>query len=86
MTDYRLRNNDLLYVHLGRPPIGWQSIAIFASIGFTVMLGVAAYLTGNFNPASTGFGPPAPALVAEQPAAPPTVVQLDTPPRTRSGS
>jgi hypothetical protein len=85
MTDYRLRNHDLLYVNRGRQPLNWRILAIFGSIAVTITLGVSAYLVDQFNPASTGFNPASPALIALQPEAP-AVVQLDTPATTGSGS
>jgi hypothetical protein len=92
MSDYRPRNQDFLDLGHERENLGWRGVAIFGSIGFTMMLLVGAYLTDSYNPASTGFSaaiPPPVARttsVAQRPAAPsstPSVSQLVL---SRSGS
>ena len=83
MTDYRLRNQNLLYADTGPQPLGWRNLAIFGAITLTVSAGVASYLTERFNAASTGFA--APALTAQRAAPSPATVQLTTP-RTTTGS
>jgi hypothetical protein len=88
MSDYRPRNLDFLDLDPERENVGKSIAAIFAAIGFTMMLLVGAYLTDAYNPASTGFSaalarptPRAPA-VAQQPS-PTPVSQLIV---SRSGS
>ena len=87
MTDFRLRNHDLLYADRGRRgPPDWRYVAIFGTIGFTVAFGIVGYLTDHFNAASSGFNPSSPALVAREPAAPTPLIQIATPGPTREGS
>ena len=84
MTDYRLRNQNLLYADAGHKPLGWRNLAIFGAITFTGSVGVVGYLMERFNAAATGFA--APALTAQRAAPPsPVTVQLRTP-RTTTGS
>ena len=79
MTDYRLRNHNLLYAESGHPPLGWRNLAIFGSIVLTVTIGVVGYLADRFNAA--GFA--APAFAAQQ-VAPSPAAQLATPKTTGS--
>jgi hypothetical protein len=86
MTDYRMRNHDLLYADRVGKPVTWRHAAIFGTIAVTVTLGVASYLTDRFNPATAGFNPaPARMIAQERPAAPP-IVHMARPEPTRSGS
>ena len=78
MTDYRLRNRDLLYAERAPRPLTWRNLAIFGSIAVTVTVGVVSYLTDRFNAAATGFNPTSSALVAQQKAPAPSV-HLATP-------
>ncbi|MBX9825518.1 MAG: hypothetical protein K2Y27_11045 [Xanthobacteraceae bacterium] len=75
MTDYRSRNDDLLYPNYDRGEDGLRVLAIFGSITVIVALLVTTYLIDAYNPASTGFTAaiPARATVAQQPAAPPAL-------------
>ena len=84
MTDYRLRNQGLLYADTGQKPFGWRNLAIFGAITLTVSVGVVSYLMERFNAASTGFA--APTLSAQRAAPSPATVQLSTPRTTGSGS
>ena len=87
MTDFRMRNHDLLYADAGRRrPTDWRQVAIFGAIGFTVAFGVVSYLTDSFNAASSGFNPTGPALAAQDQAAPAPLVRLARPAPTREGS
>ena len=83
MTDYRLRNQNVLYADTGPKPLGWRSVAIFGAITFTVSVGVVGYLMERFNAASTGFA--APSMTAQQAAPSPATVLLSTP-KTTTGS
>jgi hypothetical protein len=88
MTDYRLRNQDLLYADRRRRPVGWREFAIFGSIVLTVTAGVVGYLADRFNAAAAGFNP-ASDLVAQQklaPERPPASARLETPRNSRFGS
>jgi hypothetical protein len=80
MTDYRLRNHDLLYADSGRRPLSWKDYAIFGAIAATVVVGVISYLADHVNGAS---GSASPNATARQ-AAPPAVVAK--PVTTGSGS
>ena len=80
MTDYRLRNHDLLYADSGRRPLTWRDYAIFGAIAATVVVGVVSYLADHFNAAS---GSASPGVAARQ-VAPPAV--RATPATTGSGS
>jgi hypothetical protein len=73
MTDYRSRNDDLLYGGHERTEDGLRVVAIFGSITVAVALLVTAYLIDAYNPASTGFTAAIPARtsVAQQPTPPP---------------
>ena len=56
MTDYRPRNDDLLYRgRHERAEDGLRVVAIFGSITIAVALLVTTYLIDAYNPASTGF-------------------------------
>jgi hypothetical protein len=86
MTDYRLRNHDLLYAGRRPQPLTWRNVAIFGSIVLTVALGVVSHLADRFNAAASGFIAGAPTLVAQDAAPPRPVIQLATPASSRSGS
>jgi hypothetical protein len=75
MTDYRPRNDDLLYSGHERTEDGLRVAAIFGAITVAVALLVTTYLIDAYNPASTGFTAaiPARATVAQQPAPPPAL-------------
>jgi hypothetical protein len=85
MTDYRPRNDDLLYSGHERTEDGLRVVAIFGSITVAMALLVTAYLIDAYNPASTGFTAAIPARtsVAQQPAPPPA---LSLAASTRAGS
>ena len=69
MTDYRLRNHDLLYADSGRRPLTWKDYAIFGAIAATVVVGVISYLADHVNGGSGSASP----SVATRQAAPPAV-------------
>jgi hypothetical protein len=75
MTDYRPRNDDLLYGGHERAEDGLRVVAIFGSITIVVALLVTTYLIDAYNPASTGFTAAIPARtsVAQQPMPPPAL-------------
>jgi hypothetical protein len=78
MTDYRLRNHDLLYAPRGKPPLDRRTVVIFGMIAAVVMFGVVSHLAEKLSaaPGST---------MARQPAPAPTV-QVATPGTVRPGS
>ena len=86
MTDYRLRNHDLLYADRGYDPLSWHNVAIFGVIAVTVMLGVVSYLTDHFNAATAGFNPAPTQLIANPKPATPPAIQLALPDAIPSGS
>jgi hypothetical protein len=79
VTDYRLRNHDLLYAPRGKRPLDRRSVAIFALIAAVVTFGVATHLAEKLNAATPGRA------VARQPASV-APVQLATPRVARPGS
>ena len=79
MTDYRLRNHDLLYAPRGKRPLDRRVIAIFGLIGAVVTFGVVNHLAEKLNAATPGFA------VARQPA-PAAPIQIATPGAARPGS
>jgi hypothetical protein len=86
MTDYRPRNDDLLYRgRHERAEDGLRVVAIFSSITIAVALLVTTYLIDAYNPASTGFTAaiPSRATVAQQPVPTPA---LSLAASSRSGS
>jgi hypothetical protein len=74
MTDYRLRNHDLLYATRGKRPLDWKAIAIFGLIAALVTIGVAGQLAERFNAATSDSAVsrqrgPAPAIQVATPGA-----------------
>ena len=84
MTDYRLRNQNLLYADTRHKPLGLRNLAIFGAIALTVSVGVVGYLMERFNAAGSGFA--APSLNVQRTVPSPATVQLTTPRTTGSGS
>jgi hypothetical protein len=78
MTDYRPRNQELLYLERGRAALGWCLTAIFGLIGAIVALMVGAYLTDSYNPASTGFTAAIQTAVTRQAAPEPPIGRIAT--------
>jgi hypothetical protein len=79
MTDYRLRNHDLLYAPRGKRPLNRRVVVIFSLIGAVVTFFVVSHLAGAFN-AST------PGVTTSRQAAPPTPIQMATPDAARPRS
>ena len=75
MTDYRPRNDDLVYRRNERAEDGLHVVAIFGTITVGVAMLVTAYLIDAYNPASTGFTAaiPARAVVAQEPTPAPAL-------------
>jgi hypothetical protein len=82
MTDYRMRNHDLLYADRNPQSLGWRNIAIFGAIGVTVLVGVVSHLVDRFNMMPPGF-PANSATVAARPA---PLIQLANPAASKFGS
>ena len=82
MTDYRIRNHDLLYADRDPQPLGWRNIAIFGAIGVTVLVGVVSHLADRFNMMPPGF----PASAASVAARPAPLIHLANPATSKFGS
>jgi hypothetical protein len=82
MTDYRVRNHDLLYTDRSPHPLGWRNIAIFGAIGVIVLVGVVSHLADRFNMMPPGF-PAGSAAVAARPA---PLIHLANPATSKFGS
>lgn len=85
MTDYRLRNHDLLSADRGFRPLGWRSVAIFGSIAATVTFSVAGYLSDRFVPATAGLHARS-VLMAQRQTDTPPIQLVSTPGRSDSGA
>ena len=86
MTDYRLRNHDLLYAERDTRVLTWRNVVVFGAITVTVATGVVSHLSDRFNTTAAGFAPAASAGAAQHAAARQPVVHLATPANSRSGS
>lgn len=84
MTDYRLRNHDLLYAKRDPQPLTWDKVAVFGAILATVTIGVVGHLTDRFTPTAAMLSPPGAA--AQQAGTPQPAMQLATPSISPSGS
>jgi hypothetical protein len=82
MTDYRIRNHDLLYADRIPRPFGWRNIAIFGAIGVTVLIGVVSHLADRFNMMPPGF----PAGTAAAAARPAPLIHFANPAASKFGS
>jgi len=81
MTDYRLRNRDLLYADRKAEPLSWRNIAIFGAIGVVATLAVAGHLTDNFNSLPPGFPTDGRVMTAQHG---PPLIQLVSPAAAKS--
>ena len=86
MTDYRLRNHDLLYAERDTRVLTRHNVVVFSAIAITVTIGVVGHLSDRFdttaaNLATASFEATAQHTAARQPA-----VHLATPASLRSGS
>lgn len=79
MTDYRMRNHDLLYAVRSKRALDWRTVAILGVIAVVVTVGVVGHLAERFNAATSG------SAVARQPG-PAPAVQIATPGAVESGS
>jgi hypothetical protein len=86
MTDYRLRNQNMLYAERGRRPLNWRNAAIFGSIAAVALLGVVSFLADRFNTTALGLSPAAFNQDAQQKPAAPPGRQFATPGDSRFGS
>jgi hypothetical protein len=86
MTDFRLRNHDLLYAERDSRVVTWRNVVIFGAIAVTVTTGVVSHLSDRFNTTAAGFAPTSPGVAAQQAAARQPAVRLATPASFRSGT
>ena len=86
MTDYRLRNHDLLYAGRDTRVLTWRNVVVFGAIAVTVTIGVVGHLGDRFNTTAASFASASPALAAQHAAAPEPAMQLATPTTSGSGS
>lgn len=85
MTDYRLRNHDLLYAERDTRVLTWRNVVVFGAIAVTVTVGVVGHLGDRFN-TTASFAPASPGVAAQHAAARQPAVHLATPASFRSGS
>jgi hypothetical protein len=86
MTEYRLRNHDLLYAERDTRVLTRHNVMVFGAIAITVTIGVVGHLSDRFdttaaNLATASFGTAPQHVAARQPA-----VHLATPASFRSGT
>ena len=86
MTDYRLRNHDLLSAERDPRVLTWRNVVIFGAIAVTVTTGVVGHLNDRFSIAAAGFAPASGGAAAQHAAARQPAVHLVTPASFRSGS
>jgi hypothetical protein len=86
MTDYRLRNHDLLSAERDPRVLTWRNVVIFGAIAVTVTTGVVGHLNDRFSITAAGFAPAAARVVAQHAATRQPAVHLATPASFRSGS
>ena len=86
MTDYRLRNHDLLYAERDTRVLTFRNIVVFGAIAVTVTTGVISHLSDRFNATAAGFAPASSAVAALQAATRQPAVHLATPASSPSGS
>ena len=85
MTDYRLRNHDLLYAERDPRILTWRNVVVFGAIAVTVTIGVVGHLSDRFTTAA-GLAPASPGAAAQHAAARQPAVHLATPANFRPGS
>jgi hypothetical protein len=86
MTDYRLRNHDLLYAERDTRVLTWRNVVVFGAIALTVATGVVSHLGDRFNTTAAGFAPASSAVAAQHATARQPAVHLATPASSPSGS
>ena len=86
MTDYRLRNHDLLYAERDSRVLTWRNVVVFGAIAVTVATGVVGHLSDRFNTTAVGLAPASLGVVAQHAAARQPAMHLATPASYRSGS
>jgi hypothetical protein len=86
MTDYRLRNHDLLYAERDTRVLTWRNVAVFGAIAVTVTIGVVSHLSDRFNTTAAGFVSASRGMSAQQAAARQPAMYLATPTTSGSGS
>ena len=84
MTDYRLRNHDMLYAERDTRVLTWRNVVVFGAIAATVTTGVVSHLSDRFN--ATAAVSASSAVAAQHAAARQPAVHLATPATSGSGS
>jgi hypothetical protein len=69
MTDYRLRNHNLLYAERDTRVLTWRNVVVFGAIAVTVTIGVIGHLSERFNTTAAGFAPVSAGTAAQHAAA-----------------
>jgi len=65
MTDYRLRNHDLLYAERDPQVLTWRNVVVFGAIAVTVTIGVVGHLNDRFSITAAGLAPASPGAAAQ---------------------
>jgi hypothetical protein len=86
MTDYRLRNQDLLYAEREPRILTWRNVVTFGAIAVTVTIGVFGHLNDRFSITAAGFAPASAGVAAQHAATRQPAVYLATPASFRPGS
>ena len=86
MTDYRLRNHDLLYAERAPRIVTWRNVAIFGTIAITVTIGVVGHLSDRFDTTAANLAKASFGETAQPTAARPPAMHLATPASFRSGT
>ena len=86
MTDYRLRNHDLLYAERDTRVLTLRNVVVFGAIAITVTTGVVGHLSDRFNTTAVGLAPAPLGVAAQHAATRQPAMHLATPASLRSGS
>jgi hypothetical protein len=86
MTDYRLRNQDLLYAERDPRILTWRNVVIFGAIAVTVTTGVIGHLNDRVSITAAGFASAPRGVAAQHAATRQPAVHLATPASFRRGS
>ena len=86
MTDYRLRNHDLLYAERDTRVLTWRNVVVFSAIAITVTTGVVGHLNDRFSTTAASFAPASSAVAAQHASTRQPAVRLATPATSGFGS
>ena len=76
MTDYRLRNHDLLCAERGARVLSLRNVLVFGAIAVTVSIGVIGHLTDRFNTSAASIATVPSSRVAQHTGAPQPALSL----------